>query len=181
MPTYSAPYETVSSPCTGQPGAVCCGSSEYTLTRDQTQQVAFKMWTARINGTSLRDGSVPSNFRSAGATLTVTSGFYSATVNWPNYFYQKIGDPSSSTISASIELQMDTQASSFNDLILDLMNNYTLLVPADDPTAPGEHSSILYPLVGKRNLVCNNMWGKQFQTTCLVSSSFTRPFPGVGA
>jgi len=139
VPVFGAPYEASSPGCKtpGSGGTVCCGDSEYSLRRDGVQHAAFKIWASRTNGTALRDGSTPNNFRSGAAKLTVSSGHYTSSVVWPNYFEQKAGIPSDSSISGWIDLQMDSQASSFNDLIVDLLNNYVLLLPVGDPVAAG--------------------------------------------
>lgn len=143
IPIYSAPYETIKQGCSGQPGSLCCTTInnqqvEYTLQRDITQHAAFTMWASRPNGTFLRDGSVPNNFRSMNARLSIESGRYAATLSWPNVFVNKTAAPSNAALAtATIEQFAEDASASFSDLILDLVSNYTLLLPTSDPSSQG--------------------------------------------
>ena len=138
VPIFSAPYERATPGCSGQFGAVCCGSTEYTLQRDQTDHAVFKMWVSRVNGTALYDGSQPTNARSATQRLTIRTGYYSSSISWPNMFFDKKGVSSDGKVQASVEFAAESATvGSYLDVTSTLINNYMLLVPQSDPGAPG--------------------------------------------
>ena len=137
MPIYGAPYEAASPGCTGAAGAVCCGGQEFALRRDAVQHTVFKMWLDRPTGTAPRDGTAPQNFRGMGLRLGVRSGAYAADAAWSNAFFQADARAGDGPLRASLELGLSGDGGSFQDPMLALTNSYLLLVPSDDPSAPG--------------------------------------------
>jgi len=97
------------------------------------------MWVSRFNGSVTYTGNQPSNFRSAGAKLTVYTGQYSGTVVWDNMFHQKVGvpQPGNKGLKASIDFFKDTREDSYQDVGFYLTHKHTLLIPVSDPKAPG--------------------------------------------
>ena len=64
------------------------------------------------------------------------SGFFAGTVAWPNVFFQSQGS-ASDPMRADIAIEIDTTGASFQDVASGLVSNYMLMVPSDDPGAPG--------------------------------------------
>jgi hypothetical protein len=136
---YSAPYETATPGCSGQAGSVCCGGNEYTLKRDEEQYKVVKMWVSRVNGTVTYAGNQPSNFRTYGAKVSVSTGYYTGSVVWDDMFFQRVGQPQSGSmgLQASMSFLSDTAKDVISDVGLYLTANYTLLLPVSDPKATG--------------------------------------------
>jgi len=97
------------------------------------------MWVSRFNGSVTYAGNQPSNFRSAGAKLTVRTGQYTGSVVWDNIFHQKVGvpQPGSMGLKASMDFFQDTKENSYQDVAFHLTHKQTLLIPVSDPKAPG--------------------------------------------
>lgn len=124
--------------CSGKPLAICCGGKEYVLERSKEIHSVYEIWSARPNGTWLRDGTAPNNFRSARIRLNVTSGSYAASVVWPNVMADNKGQSSNpASLEARTEILTEDIRGSIVDIVGTLFNQYYLLVPTSNPSATG--------------------------------------------
>ena len=137
VPIYGAPYERASPGCSGAPGVACCSGQGYELQRDGVQHSVFRMFVSRTNGTYIRDGTMPQNWRGEALQLSVRSGSFTGTAAWPNVFFQSQASASEPSLRADVAMELETAGASFQDVVSGLIANYLLMVPSDDPGAPG--------------------------------------------
>ena len=138
IPIYDEPKESFSIGCSDSDLGVCCENKEYRLERAYRMYSVYDMWSARPNGTWIRDGTEPNNFRSASFSLNITSGKYSSSVFWENFLADKSGKSSHpDTLQADIEILVEDSNASILDVVGNLFNNYKLLIPSTDSSSQG--------------------------------------------